>query len=150
MHRSITLRISLLFATVSTVVLLVLGYYLGNMIEAHCEERDWDELRGKIGLMRHMFAEVVVPENLVEARHRVADIAVTHEHLRILITAADGSVVYSPDGLLSTRDLVERSTESDPVGATRLASWVFDGLAFRGAFESVATGLPATPRVNVG
>ena len=55
---SITLRLTVLFATVSTAVLLALGYLIGSTVEAHFVEQDVEVLSGKLDLTRHALAKV--------------------------------------------------------------------------------------------
>ena len=43
---SLTLRLTVLFATVSTVVLLALGYLIGGTVAQHFVEQDLDLLGG--------------------------------------------------------------------------------------------------------
>ena len=55
---SLTLRLTLLFGTASTAVLVVLGYLVGMSVQAHFVEIDRDELLGKVELVRHTLAKV--------------------------------------------------------------------------------------------
>ena len=48
--RSITFRLTLLFASVSTTVLLLLGLLIGSLVEHHIEELDMELLEGKLEL----------------------------------------------------------------------------------------------------
>ena len=50
-RKSITVRLTLLFATASTAVLIALGYWIGVAVEAHFVDLDREELDGKMELV---------------------------------------------------------------------------------------------------
>lgn len=52
-RKSIIFRLTLLFASASTAVLLVLGLLIGNSVEHHFEVQDMEVLTGKLELTRH-------------------------------------------------------------------------------------------------
>ena len=49
-RKSITSRLTLLFAAISTAVLLALGLLIGNSVEQHFIEQDMEQLTGKLHL----------------------------------------------------------------------------------------------------
>ena len=49
-QNSITLRLTLLFAAISTVVLLTVGYLAGVALEQHFEEQDLSQLEPRLEL----------------------------------------------------------------------------------------------------
>ena len=57
-RKSVTFRLTLLFASVSTLVLLLLGLLIGSLVERHFEELDMDLLDGKLELLRHAVMKV--------------------------------------------------------------------------------------------
>ena len=58
-RKSLTFRLTLLFAAASTVVLLVLGLIVARSVEHHFEEQDMEALTGKLELIRHAGAAAV-------------------------------------------------------------------------------------------
>jgi len=54
---SLTLRLTLLFAAGSAIVLVVLGYLVGISVQRHFMDIDRDELLGKIELVHHILAK---------------------------------------------------------------------------------------------
>jgi two-component system, OmpR family, heavy metal sensor histidine kinase CusS len=52
--RSLTLRLTLLFALASALVLFLLGLLIGQSVEKHFEEQDMEVLTGKMQLARHI------------------------------------------------------------------------------------------------
>ena len=53
---SLTTRLTLLFAAVSSLVLLSLGLIIGELVERHFEDMDIDLLRGKLAQLEHVLA----------------------------------------------------------------------------------------------
>ncbi|MDR2688214.1 MAG: heavy metal sensor histidine kinase [Azoarcus sp.] len=56
--RSLTLRLALLFALLSTLILLGLGLFLRQSVERHFLEQDADELRGRLALVRRALLDI--------------------------------------------------------------------------------------------
>ena len=63
-RKSITFRLTLLFATASTVVLLLLGTLIGGSVDRHFEDQDLDILNGKLKLTRHAVEKIKSPADL--------------------------------------------------------------------------------------
>ncbi|MDP2171481.1 MAG: ATP-binding protein [Rhodocyclaceae bacterium] len=63
-RKSLTFRLTLLFAAASTLVLLILGLLIGNSVERHFEEQDLGVLSGKMQLARHILGKTIAPEHL--------------------------------------------------------------------------------------
>ena len=55
---SLTSRLTLLFAAVSTAVLLALGMLIGNAVEQHFVEQDMEVLSGKTQLAANLLAQL--------------------------------------------------------------------------------------------
>ena len=56
-RRSITFRITLVCALITTAVLLGLGLLIGQAVEQHFVEQDMDQLEGKTHLAGHLLAQ---------------------------------------------------------------------------------------------
>ena len=92
--KSLTLRLTLLFATVSGAVLLVLGVVVGHLVEQHFVELDKEQLNGKLELVRHALAEIRSPAEVNGLRQRL-DAALIGEHeLIVRLSSADGQLLY--------------------------------------------------------
>lgn len=95
--RSITLRIALLFATVSALILLLTGAWISAMLDRHFEEQDTLELHGKLELIR----------NLVEGRDarsidrlpaELARALVGHHELGVIVLDGHGDTLFASLG----------------------------------------------------
>lgn len=145
---SITLRLTALFATVSTVVLLVLGYLIGSTVEQHFVEQDVDVLSGKLELTRHILERVKSEADLAAVPQQLDDSLVGHQGLAIAVAAPDGQLLFATSGAAFPEALLARQTTVD---ASHPLVWrTARGIPMRGISARVATGIPAGPPVAVG
>lgn len=89
--KSITLRLTLLFAVVSTSVLLALGVTVGSLVEHHFEEMDIELLEGKLELIGHALAD----PNGATLPARLNAALVGHHGLSVAVWAVNGTEIYS-------------------------------------------------------
>lgn len=139
-RRSITVRLTLLFATASTVVLIAVGTLLGVVVNAHFSEQDLNELRGKEQLIRHAFEKVQDANGLHSLPQLLADALIGHEGLSVVVFAADGRTFYATPGqILSQTPLTD-----PPRGRQRgyPVSWTQDGREYIGISAEVNTHIP--------
>jgi two-component system heavy metal sensor histidine kinase CusS len=96
--RSVTLRLTLLFASASGAVLMVLGLVVGHLVEHHFAELDTEMLSGKLELARHVLAQMHTAAELQALAPRVEAAFVGDHELSLRIRATDGTILYaSPD-----------------------------------------------------
>lgn len=89
--RSITLRLTLLFAAVSVSVLLALTAAVGALVERHFEEMDAELLAGKLELIQRALSD---PDEAT-LRSRLDAAMVGHRGLAVAILGAEGREIYS-------------------------------------------------------
>ena len=95
---SITQRLTLLFAVVSALVLLLLGFVVASLAEKHFEELDMELMTGKLELVHHMLSEQADGGNLSELKSRLDGALVGHHGLSVRIARNDGSVIFLSEG----------------------------------------------------
>ncbi len=93
-RQSLTLRLTVLFAAASTVVLLGLGWVIGQAVERHFESMDMGELRGKIALVRNTLSKMSAVDKTVLLQSRLNDALIGHHHLSLLVQDAAGQTLY--------------------------------------------------------
>lgn len=147
---SLTLRLTLLFATVSGAVLLVLGVVVGHLVDQHFVELDNEQLNGKLELVRQALAETRSPAEAIGLRQRLDAALVGDHELIVRIRSTDGRLLYGSDNahLLSRRLLDTTSDYPQLVigndgRSLRLLSGraVLGGTRGLGVIVEVATGL---------
>ena len=134
---SITTRLTLLFAGVSTVILLVLGLLIGHAVEQHFVEQDVDVLKGKTHLAAHLLEQVRSPADVNALARQFDDALAGHHELAVMVLRADGSRLFAthnaafPDSLLT------------PARAgAQPSSWQDAGQPWRGIATVLPTGSP--------
>ncbi len=145
---SITLRLTALFATVSTLVLLALGYLIGGTVERHFVEQDIEVLSGKLDLTQRILEKAQSRDDLVAIPQQLDDALVGHHGLSVVVALQDGELLFAtrgaefPDGLLSGRPV-------EDIAHPRV--WrTARGTPMRGISVSVPTGIAGIPAVVVG
>ncbi|MEO8344185.1 MAG: heavy metal sensor histidine kinase [Betaproteobacteria bacterium] len=138
---SITLRLTLFFAIVSTAVLLTVGYLVVAAVQAHFVELDLIELNGKLELVRHALLKATSQNDLDAIPQALDDALVGHPGLSIVVLGPDHRVLFAssdavfPSAILDTSVRDGRSARSGP------SVWESDGHAFRNIVASAPTGI---------
>jgi two-component system heavy metal sensor histidine kinase CusS len=116
-RKSITVRLTLLFALVSTIVLLLLGMIVGPLVERHFEELDMDLLTGKLEQVQYALRKVNSREELQALSRQLDDSLIGHHGMAVNVLAPDGRLLFSSgDAEFPTSLLAARSQE--PTGPT--------------------------------
>ena len=134
-RRSITFRITLVFAVITTAVLLGLGLLIGHAVEAHFVEQDRDQLQGKTHLAAHLLAHANTPEDLAASVRQLGDSLIGHHDLALTVVNAQGDILFStPDAPFPAQMLSAKGTSPRP------QTWSHGGLPWRGLSTAVASG----------
>lgn len=149
MRLSLTLRLTALFATVSTVVLLILGMLIGASVEQHFVEQDMDVLSGKLDLTRRALEKVRTKQDLAAIPQLMDDSLVGHHGLALVVVAPDGETLFATSGAEFPHALLEKPIRT---GMLQPIVWrTAQNLPFRGIAAQAATGIngakPATVAV---
>ncbi len=142
-RKSLTFRLTLLFAAASTVVLLVLGLIVAESVEQHFEEQDMATLGGKLELMRHVLAKVHSTQDLRSLPQKLDDSLVGHHGLVLAVQEANGQTLFATADAPFPQPLLERVRTPD---AGRPYVWRIDEhLSFRGIVAEAPIGIPGWP-----
>ena len=138
-RKSITYRLTLLFASVSTGVLLVLGLLIGNSVEHHFEEQDMEVLNGKLELARYALEKVHSQSDLDALPQQLDDSLVGHHGLAVVVVAPSGQTLFVTSGAEFPQVLLARTPD---MSNSRPIIWKSkDGVPLRGISEMVQTGI---------
>ena len=137
-RRSITARLTLLFATVSTAVLLALGLLVASLVDRHFEELDAESLWGEFDRIADALAMAHSMEELGAVPHLHPESLIGNHGMAALILGPDGKRVFVtpgatfPDSLLASAQARTRRPTlwRDP-----------DGRSYRGIASVAPTGL---------
>ncbi len=140
---SLTLRLTLLFTAVSTVVILTLGYLIGLAVEEHFVEQDIEILNGKLALTRNALEKVRTTDDLAQLPQVLDDALFGHAGLAIAVIAPDGQTLFA------TRDVdFPHALLAKPVSASGSSPTVWTSAQnkpFRGVAVHMPTGIDASP-----
>lgn len=140
--RSLTWRLTLLFAAVSSGVLLLLGLVVGQLVARHFEELDMALLESKLALARHVLADSRNEADLARLPARLDEAMVGHQGLALAVWDGAGQQRYATPGAAFPADL--DGDEATPAsGSAPPHRWqADDGRQFRSIAGRAATALP--------
>lgn len=147
--KSITSRLTLLFSTASTMVLLVVGMLIGTLLEAHFEEQDLMELNGKLELVRHALAKVHSQSDLAAIPQSLSDSLIGHPDLSVAVVGPDGRLLFTLPSEKFPTFLLEKPSRGESSGNTGLVMWEQGGEAYRGITAIAATEIAGQPPATV-
>ena len=136
-HRSpsLTLRLTLLFAVASALVLLLLGLLIGNAVEHHFEEQDMVVLTGKMQLTRHILERDSGSQSKETLTQKLDDALTGHHGLVVAVYDPSGKTLYANETMAFPRDLLAPSTMPKHKQPTE---WTTEnGLSWRGLATSL-------------
>jgi len=151
MRHSLTLRLTLFFAVVSTAVLIAVGYLVGTAVERHFVELDRADLEAKSELVRHLFAKIRSPAELGEVAPRLEAVLIGQMDVFVRVAGSDGKVVYLTSGANFPAYWLSGSAREAQT-PDEIATWAEDGHLYRGIRTVAPTemaGGPATLALGI-
>jgi two-component system, OmpR family, heavy metal sensor histidine kinase CusS len=128
-RRSITFRLTLLFAAASAAVLLVLGFLIDGSVVRHFAEQDREMLTGKLQLVQHALEKVQSPRDLDTLPQQLDNSLIGHPGLAVVVLA-QGQTLFATSGADFPQPLLEREAVSHP--AKPMIWKTREGKSFRG------------------
>ena len=147
--RSITFRLTLFFSTASMAVLLVVGYLIGTVVEAHFEQQDLMGLNAKLELVRHTLAKVRVPADLGTVPRSLTNALVGHHDLYVAVVGPERKLLFKSPGAVFPDALLQGPPPEDSLGTANPVVWEHDGQAYRGIAAAAVTGIAGQPPATV-
>ena len=141
-RHSITLRLSLAFALLATLVFAALGAYLSRSADEHMAELDAHELLGKLALARHVGSHEPTPAALAA---RLGDALVGEHGVLVAVDGEKGAIFNWPDSPLAG----QLAAAAGAVGETP-ARLTLTGRDYRVVAGKLQTAWGETARVVVG
>ena len=147
--RSVTFRLTLFFSTVSTAVLLSVGYVVGSLVESHFIEQDLNALDGTTELVRNVLAKVRFQSDLDLVPQLLDDALVGYPGLSIKIVGPEGRTLFAssdaafPDTPIDGRSIKRVSGQPEPL------VWESGGHAFREIAVMLPMGIAGVPPATV-
>lgn len=138
---SLTARISLLFAGAASLVLLITGFFLTQVVEAHFKEEDRHELNGKLELIQNLFKHAYGQNKLELLPQRLDDALVGHPGLAVVVADAAGGIWFATSGADVPRALLQAcQTQSKGCAPGTLQEWMQAGRSYRSMAVTISAG----------
>lgn len=138
-RKSMTVRLTMLFALSSTVVLLLLGYFIAGSLEGHFEEQDMELLTGKLKLAQHALEKVRSTADLELLPQQLDDSLVGHHGLELVVVAPQGQILFATGGAHFPPSLLDSRVRVD---SARPTVWTTeDNRPLRGVSALARTGI---------
>jgi len=147
--KSITFRLTLFFSTASTVVLLVVGYLIGTLVEAHFEELDVEELNGKLELVRHTLVKVRTSTDVAFIPENLSDALVGHHGLSVAVVGPDRDLLFKSSDAVFPATLLDSRPPENSSRRVKPVVWEQDGRPYRGIAAAAITGIAGQPPLSV-
>ena len=141
-RHSITLRLSLAFALLATLVFAALGAYLSRSADAHMAELDAHELLGKLALARHVGSHEPTPAAIAA---RLGDALIGEHGVLVAVDGEKGAIFKWPDSPLTG----QLAAAAGAIGETP-SRLTLGGRDYRVVAGNLQTGWGETARVVVG
>jgi len=145
---SITLRLTVLFASASTVVLLILGALIGSAVEEHFEEQDMAILSSKLALTRHVLAKVLSEPDYAAVPQQLDDLLAGNSGLAVVVKAPGGETLFASSGAEFPHALL--ATPITGASAQPMLWRTAQNKPFRGIAAHLPSGIKAAPPALVG
>lgn len=147
--KSITYRLTLFFSTASTAVLIVTGYLIGTLVEAHFEQLDLEELSGKLELVHHTLAEMRSPADMARLPKELSDALIGHRVLSVAVVGPERKLLFETPGAVFPAALLESRPPEDSSVRERPVVWQQDGQGYLGIAAAASTGIAGQAPVIV-
>jgi len=147
--RSVTFRLTLFFSTVSTLVLLAVGYLVGSLVESHFVGQDLNELKGTTELAGNVLAKVRYRSDLDLVPQLLEDALVGHPGVSIRIAAPDGRVFVAPSDAQFPETAADGGAMVRLDGQRQPVVREADGHAFRMSMTALPLGIPGISPAQV-
>ncbi|GHU20534.1 two-component sensor histidine kinase [Betaproteobacteria bacterium] len=145
-RKSITFRLTLLFASASTAILLLLGYLIGGSVDRHFEILDMEVLADKLSLIQRTVEKVASPADLDTLPRRLDEALIGQVGLAVAVVAPDGKILYATQGAGFPQVLLDRQKQMGAGGAEHSIVWEsMEQQPLRGISALVTTGMAGAP-----
>lgn len=118
--RSLTVRLALLYALTTVLILAGASFYLQRVIAHHFVEQDMAELQGKLELASRLLEKARADSRMEFLPHHLDDALVGHHHLALSIFENDRQVYAYGKAVYPAELLAQAGLQ---LSATRLKSW---------------------------
>ncbi len=139
---SITLRMTLLFAAVSALVMICVGSFSGWALDSHFKDIDAGELNGKLELIAHAVGETRDAAALDTLPRRLDDALVGHHALSVDVSMADGKSLLVTGTARFPPTMLAEPLNGNRITRAMLQTWGDATGDYRGVVVNMPSGIP--------
>jgi two-component system heavy metal sensor histidine kinase CusS len=144
--RSLTLRLTLLFALASTAVLLSLGVLIADAVDRHFEEEDLDQLGGKVEMVRRLLARTADADSLAALPQKMDEGLVGAQGLAIAVIGPSRETLFAARNADFPQPLLDAGSAAD---VRHPLVWRQGERSYRGIVARLPTAMPGWPQATV-
>jgi len=148
-HKSITLRLTLLFVATSATILVALGTVIGQAVEVHFEEQDLAEINSKLEIARHTISKVRSPADMDAVPQHLEDALIGHHGLSVAVFAPGNRPVFTTPGADFLKELIAARSKESGENRSKPLVWESGERAYRGIVMSVPSSVVAASPFTV-
>ena len=148
-RNSITWRLTLIFAALSTTVLIALGTIASLSVENHFSEEDMEEINGKLELIQNAFDKTLTVADIKNLPQKLNDALVGHHALLVTVYEPSGKILYSTHDANFPKDILETHPAHYKTKSATLRKWALNQRPYRGLSVQMDTGTELAVPLNV-
>ena len=148
-RNSITWRLTLIFAALSTTVLIAVGSIASLSVENHFAEEDMEEINGKLELIQNAFDKTLTATDIKSLPQKLDDALVGHHALLVTVYEPNGIVLYSTHDADFPKDILETHPAQYKTKSTTLRKWTLNQRPYRGLSVQMDTAKELAVPLNV-
>ena len=149
LRNSITWRLTLIFAALSTTVLLALGTIASLSVENHFAEEDMEEINGKLELIQNAFDKTSSAADLKSLPQKLNDALVGHHALLVTVYEPSGKTLYATHDADFPKDILEPHPAYYKTKFATLKKWTLNQRPYRGLSVQMDTAKELAVPLNV-
>lgn len=149
-HRSITNRLTLLFASGAIAILVTVGTLCTTMMASYFDEQEQAALQTKLALVRTVIANTPPTADLPGLRQYLADALAGYHDVFVNVRRVDGTEVFTSPGAMLPTSIAPSGSLSVESLSARSISWQSEGRSYRGVHEAMYTGGATTVPTTIG
>ena len=148
-RHSITWRLTLIFAALSTTVLIAVGTIASLTVENHFAEEDMEEIDGKLELIQNTFNKTSTAVDIKNLPQKLNDALVGHHALLVTVYEPSGKILYSTHDADFPSYVLETNPAHYKTKSTTLRKWTLNQRPYRGLSVQMDTGRELDLPLNV-
>lgn len=139
---SLTLRLALLYAASTLLILLSVGFYMIHIIDSHFARQDMEEMRGKLELASRLVAKAGQDNTEDKLPHQLDDALVGHHHLSLALFSGSQKLYGFGEASYPASMLANPASNQN---ATKALTWTQGHAPYRGLAIRLSPDSDAKP-----